>query len=680
MPSSPTASFSLGINEPNATAVGNLKIIAFPGSLGPGRNSCPPGTPIAVIWDHEQLRGANNQLVTHVDLVADFPFAGDFPEPPNSNTCTYTIKIIDDTPGPTNSGTVGTVTACSLTLNPSNPGHVGAPAVNLYGGTHNEAVPAQINFGHPLTLVTKAVGNPASYKIARLGIKITEKLNADPLMNHNCSLGPESYAPASIMQSVASSSGITFPYTPPILPPGSYQIDATAWDSAGFHANRVKKSHGKTTIRLFQRLECRAFRSTRLVAKLNRHFLPCNTTNFSATLNLENHTPTTSGPLRIRLIAVPGSAFEQDQLPPQLPDPVELTSASIAPVTPLAANGVEHVQISGIIPAPIQNNDKSGIGFQVFALLDTSSGLGVDAIKVTGRRMGARSRFWGCWRRGNRAASRHWRFRFRSQNQALQKYFHPCSRLDWRQRLDCRFYCDRQRAKKVIIRAIGPTLALPPASLTGVLADPVLELHKAVGNVDTTIASNDNWRTSQQTQIQATGLAPTNNLESAIIATLEPYSQSNPVTYTAIVRGKNNGTGVGLVEVYDLDAGGDSQLANISSRSFVGSGDDVMIAGTVVGASGKVLARALGPSLPSTILNRLQDPTLELHNGDGALIASNMTIWKSHQTAIEGTGLAPTNDKEAAILTTVLPGGYTAIVRGKNNSTGVGLVECYNVQ
>ncbi len=627
------------------------------------------------------MLGANNQLVTHLNLVADLPFAGDFPDPPNSNppTCTYTIEVIDDTAGPTGSTTVGTLTACSLTLNPNNPGHVGAPTVNLYGGTHNEAVPAQINFGHPLPLVAKAVGNPASYKIARLGIRITEKLNADPLLNHNSGLGPGSYVPANIMQSVASSSGITFPYTPPILPPGTYQIDATAWDSAGFPQTVSKNL---TVKRLFG-----LFSVSNVVRPVNTTcdetqppFLPCNTTNFSATLNLENDTPTASGPLRIRLVAVPGSAFEQDQLPPQLPAPVELTSASIGPVTPLAANGVEHVQISGIIPAPIQNNDKSGIGFQVFALLDTSSGLGIDAIKVT---EGEWARVLGFGGVGGGVIAPRLGIggsTFDPRIKLLKNISTRARVLTGDNVLIAGFIVTGNMPKKVIIRAIGPTLALPPASLTGVLADPVLELHKAVGNVDTTIASNDNWRTSQQTQIQATGLAPTNNLESAIIATLEPYSQSNPVTYTAIVRGKNNGTGVGLVEVYDLDAGGDSQLANISSRSFVGSGDDVMIAGTVVGASGKVLARALGPSLRRARSSiGLQDPTLELHNGDGALIASN-DDWNSHQTAIEATGLAPTNDKESAILTTVLPGGYTAIVRGKNNSTGVGLVECYNVQ
>ena len=103
-----------------------------------------------------------DQLLTHLDLVADLPFAGDFPLTTNPPTYTYTVEVIDDTPGPIDNSTVGTLTACSLTLNPSNPGHVGPPTVNLYGGTHNEAVPGQINFGHPLTLVAKAVGNHAS--------------------------------------------------------------------------------------------------------------------------------------------------------------------------------------------------------------------------------------------------------------------------------------------------------------------------------------------------------------------------------------------------------------------------------------------------------------------------------------------------------------------------------------
>ena len=668
VPSSPTASFSVDISEPNATAVSHLKVIAYPAA--PFAGLPPPDKPLLTIWDHERLRGANNQLLTALHLVADLPFAGDFPDDPNNpSTCTYTIEVIDDTPGPIGSSTVGTLTACSLTLNPNNPGHVGAPTVNLYGGTQNEAVPGQINFGHPLTLVTKAVGRPASYKIARLGIKITEKLNANPLLNHNSGLGPGSYVPANIMQSVASSSGITFPYTPPILPPGTYQIDATAWDSAGF-PQTVSKNLAVNRLFGF-------FGVSNIVRTVNTTcdetqppFLPCNTTNFSATLNLENHTPTASGPLRIRLVAVPGSAFEQDVSPPQLPAPVELTSASIGPVTPLAANGVEHVQISGIIPAPIQNNDKSGIGFQVFALLDTSSGLGVDAIKVTEGEWARVHGFGGVG--GGVIAPRPGigGSAFDPKPRLFKNISTRCRVLTGDKVLIAGFVVTGNVPKKVIIRAIGPSL-----TLAGKLLNPTLELHNGAGAL---IRSNDNWGSAANHQeIANCPVPPTNASESAILISLQPGA------YTAIARGVGGTTGIALVEVFDLDPIADSQLVNISSRGFVSTGNDVMIGGTIVGATGKVLARAIGPSLQVAgvpIAGRLQDPTLELHNINGALIAFNDN-WKTSQAAaIQATGAPPKNDHESAILTTVPPGNYTVIVRGKNNTTGVALVECYNVQ
>jgi hypothetical protein len=229
-------------------------------------------------------------------------------------------------------------------------------------------------------------------------------------------------------------------------------------------------------------------------------------------------------------------------------------------------------------------------------------------------------------------------------------------------------------SKKVIIRALGPSLTR--FGISGVLADPVLELHQA--NVVPPIGFNDNWKDSQEAEIQATGIPPSNDKESAIIKILSPGS------YTAIVRGKNNGTGIGLVEVYDLNQGADSQLGNISTRGFVGTGQNVMIGGIIVGKSGKILVRAIGPSLGNAgIQNPLQDPTLDLRNGNGDPIAFNDN-WKDQpadqRAAIQATGIPPSNDKESAILRTFSPGNFTAIVRGKNNRVGVGLVEFYQVQ
>ncbi len=235
--------------------------------------------------------------------------------------------------------------------------------------------------------------------------------------------------------------------------------------------------------------------------------------------------------------------------------------------------------------------------------------------------------------------------------------------------------------KRVIIRGLGPSLS----GVGATLADPTLELHRG----SATLATNDNWKTqsngtSQQAEIEATTIPPTNNLESAIVATL------NPGTYTAILKGKNNGTGVGLVEVYDLTAAGSSNFANISTRGLVGTGNDVMIGGVIVGGGNsvgsRVAVRAIGPSLTSAgIQAALRDPTLDLHNGNGVTIATNDN-WKlndqthqSQEAEVRATGIAPTNDFESTIVTTLAPGNYTAVVRGKNNTIGVALVETYNL-
>jgi hypothetical protein len=188
---------------------------------------------------------------------------------------------------------------------------------------------------------------------------------------------------------------------------------------------------------------------------------------------------------------------------------------------------------------------------------------------------------------------------------------------------------------------------------------------------------NDNWRTTQEAEIMATGVAPTNDLESAIVATLP----ANNAGYTAIVRGLNNTTGVGVVEAYDLDRTVDSKLGNISTRGSVQTGNNVLIAGTIVlgQAPQRVLVRALGPS--TGVAGALADPTLELRDGNGALLAMNDN-WRTTQEAeITATGIPPTNDNEAAIVS-ILPANnaaYTAIVRGANDTTGIAVVEVYGL-
>jgi sugar lactone lactonase YvrE len=238
--------------------------------------------------------------------------------------------------------------------------------------------------------------------------------------------------------------------------------------------------------------------------------------------------------------------------------------------------------------------------------------------------------------------------------------------------------------KQVIVRGLGPTLGQPPFNVPNVLADPTLDLHDSTSS----IATNDNWQTAanaNQIPTSPVDYRPPNSLESAILITLQPGA------YTAIMSGKNSTTGNGLVEVYDLATSTFSQLTNVSTRGFVGTGDTVMIGGFITsGGNGstQVVIRGLGPTLgqpPFNVPNVLADPALTLVNGNGNIVASNNN-WKDTQPGMiiaascNGSTCAPPNDLEAAILTTVAPGNYTATLSGQNGGTGIGLVEVYKLR
>jgi hypothetical protein len=208
------------------------------------------------------------------------------------------------------------------------------------------------------------------------------------------------------------------------------------------------------------------------------------------------------------------------------------------------------------------------------------------------------------------------------------------------------------------------------------LQDPTLELHDSAANV----VFNDNWRDTQEEIILETTIPPANDNESAIVIALDPGN------YTAIVAGKNGATGIGLVEVYDLgtaslDTSGNARLAQISTRGFVDTGNNVMIGGFIISSQAtRVIVRAIGPSLSAVgIANALQDTVLELHDSNGT-IASNDDWRSTQEQEIIDTGVPPTDDRESAIVANLAVGNYTAIVRGKDNTTGVVLVEAYNLQ
>lgn len=218
--------------------------------------------------------------------------------------------------------------------------------------------------------------------------------------------------------------------------------------------------------------------------------------------------------------------------------------------------------------------------------------------------------------------------------------------------------------KRVILRAIGPSLPV-----SGALANPRLELYNGAGQ---SVAANDNWQDAPNRQeIIDSALQPSHDLEAAILTAVAPGN------HTAIVRGVNDSTGVALVEVYDLEAGSGSRLGNISTRGFVQTGDNVLIGGVILAGQDarRVIVRAIGPSLP--LSGALADPTLELRDANGVLLDSNDN-WRTTQEAeIIGTGLPPSHNSESAIVRTLPPAQYTAIVRGQNEATGIALVEAY---
>jgi uncharacterized delta-60 repeat protein len=237
------------------------------------------------------------------------------------------------------------------------------------------------------------------------------------------------------------------------------------------------------------------------------------------------------------------------------------------------------------------------------------------------------------------------------------------------------FIIEGSESKKVLIRGLGPSLA--GFGIPDFLANPTLSLFD---HTSTLIAANDNWKSTQQAQIHATGLAPSNDFEAAILATLSPGA------YTAFLQGKGGTAGIGLAEIYDVDSGVNAQVTNVSARGFVGSGNDVLIGGIIIGGGPtgsvqRVLIRALGPSLSSAgVTSPLANPILSLRDTNGNVIANNDNWQDSQQADIAATEKAPPNMKESAILALLAPGSYTAVVTGKNGATGVGLIEFYSLR
>ncbi len=224
--------------------------------------------------------------------------------------------------------------------------------------------------------------------------------------------------------------------------------------------------------------------------------------------------------------------------------------------------------------------------------------------------------------------------------------------------------------KRVALRALGPSLA--NAGVAGVLADPLLGLYDSKGSL---IQQNDDWTSPLPDDVVAGGLTPNDPAESLIVATLAPGG------YTAVLRGTAGSSGVALFELYDLDPAS-SRISNLSTRGEASSGNQAMIAGFIIGGTEptEILIRAIGPSLTSLgVSGALLDPVLELRGSDGSLIAENDTWRSNQQEQILATTIPPSDDKESAIIATLAPGNYTALVTGAGTSSGIALVEVYNL-
>ena len=231
------------------------------------------------------------------------------------------------------------------------------------------------------------------------------------------------------------------------------------------------------------------------------------------------------------------------------------------------------------------------------------------------------------------------------------------------------FIISGSTSKNIIIRALGPSLT--GAGVKRALTDPALELYDSTG---TLIAENDNW-TSLPPDALPAELQPANPSEAAVAASLPPGS------YTAVLRSADGSVGNALCELYDLEPGR-SSVINISTRGEAGTGDEVMIGGFIVGGTqpSKVIIRAIGPSLAAAgVDGALTDPILELHSADGSLIFENDNWRGDQEQQIIDTTIPPASDQESAIVATLTPGAYTAIVRGAGGTTGVALVEVYSL-
>jgi hypothetical protein len=543
---------------------------------------------------------------------------------------TYTVQVLNDTFAGATTNT-GTFKASSLTINPANPGHIGPPTVTVREAAQASPLPAQvtINYGDPLTLVANATGNPSSYFINRLGIVISPTAAPNP--------GP-SPQPASkvyrsnvFYQTTASNSAAAVSFSPPTLPPGDYQIAATAFDSAGFARTStskltVNRLFGIFNILIGSRVE-------------NADF----TTNFSATLTLRNLTPNTSGNLRVRLVSVPTPAFRDEDGPPDLSQFPPQDLSPIYSVSPIPPGGTVQLNVAGKVRAPVE--DESGIprfiNFDILAVVEElvqGQWRPVDSSNVTEGVHFRPSDFGGPGGGVNDPGGGLGGTP--SDPLVLQSVMISGAAT----------MKDSSQAQFIATATASNSLgAIPPVNVT---SDPRLQ-----------------WSVTKPFTISATGILKSERV----------FAKTNVVVQASFTLGGVTRTAMHTVTILPTS----TELANISTRAQVSTGGDVLIAGFIVlgppGSTKKVLIRGRGPFLRTQgVANALSDPSLELHPKSGPVVRNDN--WRDGPNTAEiPKGFAPKDEREPVIIATLGPGSHTAILRGVGGKSGVGQVEVYDI-
>jgi phage gp45-like len=623
---------------------GRLKVVIFPGEPDPSTGAPPrdgvlngviiPSVALFPVWDHERLVDSAGHALSHIHGVAALPASFDGKplingvptEGSDPVTYIYTVQVVYDNPGQ-DSTVVATFDSCSLIIDPDNSGHTAPPTVNIFNGGQNQPLPTQINYGDSLNLFATAQANPLTYTIARLGIIIN---TAEPIV-HNGSLAP---LLRSQVVSQHAASGASVFYQPPILPPGDYTIVVRAVDSAGFYQIISRPLRVQRLFGLFSVSD--------LVATVNSdsndpNCPACNSTNFSATILYSNNGTTPSNDLRIRLVEVPSASFLDVDGPPPLPDPKTPTDASVGPVHALAAGSSDEVAVSGIIDAPIFVTSNSGftegefINFHVYAVLDEfidGQWVPVDSLKLADGVQLSPTPFGGPGDGSNMPPSGN---------------------------------------------GTAGLATLSDVTISGALTSASLgeQQFTATGfftNSSVTISSPVTW---QVVGDPAVTIDPSSGMLQAGHVGTDTVVQ---VSATMAINGQTKTETVSVT----IKAG--PRFGSIATRGFITNSTGALIGGfSISGTVPKsVLIRAIGPSLSAYFNNPLSDPTLALFDASGHGIVSNNDWGNTPNVGQIPINLRPADPKEAAILITLSPGQYTAVVAGNNGSQGVGLVQVYD--